>query len=133
MQQTFGPSCFFRDNARLITYFGNFGFGLLSLRLRNFCFCFISRRYSSFFLKSDLKWPFSYIVLIHFLLHLNWIYHLDIFKTTNWRKKILPWVGLEPTKVSYLQGRIFVVRFLVQVKIIESPFEINWPLSKTRQ
>ena len=46
-------------------------------------------------------------------------------------KKILPWVRLKPTKVSFFGAEIekFFVRFLVQMKIAKSPFEINWPLS----
>ena len=62
-----------------------------------------------------------FIYCIHFLLYLNEIYHLDIFKTTNWREK--------KTSLSIISsGQKFFVRFLVQVKIVASPFEINWPL-----
>ena len=42
---------------------------------------------------------------------------------------------LEPTKVSFFRAEIekFFVRFLVQVKMAKSPFEINWPLKKKRK
>ena len=41
-------------------------------------------------------------------------------------------MGLEPTKVLYISRaeiEKFFVRFLVQVKIAKSPFEINGPLA----
>ena len=59
-----------------------------------------------------------------------------IFKN-NWKKvhlrsdfrenEILPWVRLEPTKPR-AEIEKFFIRFLVQLKIAKSPFEINWPL-----
>ena len=68
------------------------------------------------------------------------IYLIQINKKmckNNWKKvhlrpdfrknKILPWVRLEPTKPR-AEIEKFFVRFLVQVKIAKSPFEINWPL-----
>ena len=50
------------------------------------------------------------------------------------KKKILPSVRLEPTKVSFFRAEIekFFVRFWVQVKIAKSPFEINWPLAQSK-
>ena len=54
-------------------------------------------------------------------------------------KKIFPWVGLEPTKVSYLQGRnreifrsFFWFKWKKQKVLLKTPpkgqFEVNWPL-----
>ena len=42
---------------------------------------------------------------------------------------------LKPTKMSFFRAEIekFFVRFLVQVKMAKSPFEINWPLKKKRK
>ena len=77
-----------------------------------------------FFLKSDLKWAFSDIPI-----HI-WIKYITRhFKRTNYREKILPWVGLEPTIYFRAELQKYFVRFLVQVKIAKSPFKINWPLN----
>ena len=45
---------------------------------------------------------------------------------SDFRKKVFPWVGLEPTKVGIISsGQKFFGRFLVQVKTGKSPFKIN--------
>ena len=74
----------------------------------------------------------GFFQLLLYILFFLWIKCITRhFKTQIDEKKMCPWVGLEPTKVLYISRaeiEKFFVRFLVQVKIAKSPFEINWPL-----
>ena len=85
-----------------------------------------SRKYIFFYWNLILHWLFQMLKYINLSIWIKYITrHL---KEKKWREKIHPWVGLEPTMYFRAEIQKYFARFLVQVKLAKSPFEINWPL-----
>ena len=57
--------------------------------------------------------------------------HIKRLKRTNWREQIFPSVGSNPRIYLGAEIQKYYCLFLVQMKTAKSPFEINWPLSRT--
>ena len=84
-----------------------------------------------FFLKSDLKLAFSDILIIFLFIWIKYISFRHFWKK-KLKRKILPRTHESSIMEQYIfraEIEKFFVRFLVQVKIAKSPFEINGPLA----